>query len=371
VQVCSIYSSVIWPLQLAGVKHVHLYVHTYHMDHHAADKTTQQSSGRYVDRAAGGDEEVWRLLPHVRQVVVQDQSAALASIGNVSERFSGGHADPWKNNWYSLRNYVLALHSMNGACAGGPLLARLGTIPGLICCREVPTRNQRLDQLFESSHLRKDGDTPNSRHLHPSNRPLSYTARNNECFGVTCVCAGRGRGIMGGLEKTTEGKRMLEAADPTATVYSAVMSMRADVAYWNPMSPVDVRRVLAAHSARSQLVLTPAFHRWAHCPGGRSAARPCRQPIGTNDRFALGTPAAMRRVLGRFELAEAYSVGQPVHAESFLTDVLKRYKVCSFVCVCGSALLDVYESRQRRAHTCARSFGFPACKRPDRQTRAK
>jgi hypothetical protein len=56
-------------------------------------------------------------------------------------------------------------------------------------------------------------------------------------------------------------------------------------------------------------------------------ARWVTQPIGTNDRFAMGTAAAMRRVLSRFTLAEAYSVGHPVHAESFLTDVLKRYKV--------------------------------------------
>jgi hypothetical protein len=135
--------------------------------------------------------------------------------------------------------------------------------------------------------------------------------------------------VTGACDANTEGKRMLEAADPTGTLYSAVMSMRADVAYWNPMSTVDVHRVLHAHVAHTQLVLTPAFHRWPHCPGGRSASRPCRQPIGANDRFALGTPTAMRRVLGRFELAQAYSVGQPVHAESFLTDVLKRYKVIS------------------------------------------
>jgi hypothetical protein len=109
-QVCSIYTSIIWPLQQAGVTHIHIFVHTYHMD----GAPSLNHTGRFVDRASRGDEEVWRLLPHVVAVAVHDQSAALAALGDVRKRFSGGHADPWHNNWYSLRNYMLALNSMHG-----------------------------------------------------------------------------------------------------------------------------------------------------------------------------------------------------------------------------------------------------------------
>jgi nitrogen fixation-related uncharacterized protein len=57
---------------------------------------------------------------------------------------------------------------------------------------------------------------------------------------------------------------MLAAADPGGARYGAVVSMRADVAYWNPMTIHDVTRVLDATAANTQLVLTPAFHRWSH-----------------------------------------------------------------------------------------------------------
>jgi len=40
-------------------------------------------------------------------------------------------------------------------------------------------------------------------------------------------------------------------------------------------------------------------------------------------------------------------------------------KATGYVAFHASTLPGLYERRQRRAHTCARSFGLPACKRPD------
>ena len=108
--------------------------------------------------------------------------------------------------------------------------------------------------------------------------------------------------------------------------YDAVIYARPDVWFFKPLNTSAVLAQVAAATAGNQcLLLTPPWHTFG----------------GLNDRFAIGTPATMKRYGERVLHALQYSTHARLHSESFLHWVMR----CTSECSCGA--VDVLFARVR------------------------
>lgn len=95
-----------------------------------------------------------------------------------------------------------------------------------------------------------------------------------------------------------------------AAKYSRVIYLRPDVLY---PCPIDIEWLKS-----SEEICIPDFQR---------ISRNMHQRNAVNDRFAIGSPAAMKIYGNRFNEALEYSKKKPLHSETFLEDVLHKHRI--------------------------------------------
>ena len=99
--------------------------------------------------------------------------------------------------------------------------------------------------------------------------------------------------------------------------YDAIIYVRPDVWFFKPLDAHAVLAKVAAATATNEcLLLTPPWHTFG----------------GLNDRFAIGTPAAMKRYGERVLHVLRYSTHAKLHSESFLSWTMR----CTSECTCGA-----------------------------------
>lgn len=87
--------------------------------------------------------------------------------------------------------------------------------------------------------------------------------------------------------------------------FDVVIAVRSDLWFFNKLNIDHVRAAMQSNAT----VYTPAFDTWG----------------GLNDRFAIGHPDAMHRVMNRLNDALAYSADNPLHSETFLKHVVEMH----------------------------------------------